>query len=451
MISIGPIIAITRLAIRTAVRNRACLWMTAGIATVTVGLPFLLHGDGTAIGHMRVAVAYPLTIAFTFLVLGTLWLSAGLVSLEISGRQLQSVAVKPPRTIEIVLGKWLGILAINACLVLVTILGMLLSTAVLEHRYRRAPAERAAVRRQVLTARRILAPDASLELSREAEQLHARLSALGQIPQETKIEHVYRDLKARNAMVSPGDSLTWLFRMPEDVTGRAEAPLSLRYRFRCNALERTPVSGSWTLDAKDGAPVIIPMEGVLDGEHHQMLPHGLPPGADTIAVTFSHRGGPDAPILFFDPDMPVSLLTHESSFAANLFRADLAIFCFLATIAAVGLLMSTLFSFPVATFTAAAILFTLVLASSFSAGPTPHHHDHAEEAGAITKMAEPMLLAANRATAGITGNIPIHDVADGALYSWKQVRECILLLLVVIPALSGALASLVLARKELAA
>ena len=428
------------------------MWLLAATVGATFGLPFLLRGDGTAIGHMRMVLTYPIGVLFAVLLLGTLWLAAGLVALEISGRQLQSVAVKPVRAFDIWAGKWLGLLAINACLVAVAALGVLVSARIIAQQYAQDASSRTALQKQLFVGRRGIAPEVSPAVLDEAEQLHRALIAEGRISESVPIERFVQEAKAKQSIVAPGSTVSWKLALPVMRQTRKQPPkLSLQYHFRCDPTERTPVSGSWTLASEGCAPVQIAVQEVLDGIHHLMVPDTFRPNTEMVTVSFMQAATAGAPYLFFDAEAPVTLLVHESSFTMNLLRSMLALLCFLAAVAAIGLTMGTLFSFPVAVFAGAAILFALTLAAGFSEEPVGHSHGEATTPNIVTRIAESALLALKHTTAAVIDDIPIAAVGNGMLFSWRQTGACVFLLLLLLPAILGAVSALLLSQKELAA
>jgi len=434
------------------VRTRTFAWLLAAALGITGVLPFALRGDGTAIGHMRMVITYPATVFFAVLALGTLWLAAGLVSVELANRQLQSVAVKPVRAFHIWFGKWLGLLAVNACLVAVATLGLMLSVNTIARGYTDDPDSRAALRDQVLVGRRAVVAMSPPGLLDEAEQQRMALIAEGRIPESVPVDRFLQERKATRSIVSPGATGSWDIQLSRHHRERRSGqPLSLRYHFRCNPTERTPISGVWSLTAQGCNPVHIPINGVVDGIHHLVIPDKFRPSGETVTVSFSREATTDGPYLLFDTDAPVALLVHESGFTMNLIRSMLAVFCFIAAVAATGLMMGTLFSFPVALFSGGAVLFAIMLAASFSAEPVGHHHGEAPTPGLITRTAEPALLAIKHATADVISNIPLGALGNGMLFSWQQTGMCILLLLLAVPLILGSVSSLLLSQKELAA
>jgi len=448
--AISPVLAIARLTMRNAVRNGSCAGLLVSLIGITVGVPMLLQGDGTLLGQMRLVLSYPTAIAFAVLLIGTVWMSAGLIALDISGKQLQAVAVKPVRAFDILFGKWLGLMALDTGLAVVTALGLLLTVALTTRHI--SPTQLTELRQRVLVGRRTVLPTPVAGLRREAERLRQDLIARGRIEAATPLSRIYQDLKTQRAMVRPGKSLSWTLALPPALREtRHHQPLSLQFQFRCNALERTPISGVWTVTSEGGEPLRLTVRDCLDGTHHLMLPASFQPAGERLSVAFSLDATDEAPSVFFDPDTPVALLIHESSFTMNLVRTMLAILSVLAVVAALGLTMSTLFSLPVAVFATGAILYAVALANGFTEEPVEDDHGMAQSPGWITKAAEPLLIAIKHATRNIVESIPIAGLADGILFSWPQAVACLLVFLLLIPLALLALSALMLSQKELAA
>src|SRR6476620_3460986 len=108
--------AIAALTWKAAFRFRL-FWVLAGLLLGSVVvLPLILKDDQTARGFIQLLLTYNLTIITTLLGFSTLWLACGTLARDIEECQMQMVAVKPIARWQIWLGKWLGILAVNAFL-----------------------------------------------------------------------------------------------------------------------------------------------------------------------------------------------------------------------------------------------------------------------------------------------------------------------------------------------
>src|SRR5512140_2688197 len=109
-----PLFAIACLTWKAAFRFRLFLVVAALLLASVVGLPLLIKDDGTARGFTQILLTYTLTTISALLGLSTLWLSCGTLARDIEDCQMQMVAVKPIARWQIWLGKWLGIVTLDA-------------------------------------------------------------------------------------------------------------------------------------------------------------------------------------------------------------------------------------------------------------------------------------------------------------------------------------------------
>ena len=110
------ILAIAGLTWKAAFRFRLFLVIAGLLLAAVVGLPLLLKDDGTARGFTQILITYTLSVITALLGLSTLWLSCGTLARDIEECQIQVVATKPVARWQIWLGKWLGILSLDAVL-----------------------------------------------------------------------------------------------------------------------------------------------------------------------------------------------------------------------------------------------------------------------------------------------------------------------------------------------
>src|SRR5512140_678895 len=111
-----PLLAIAWLTWKAAFRFRLFLVVAALLLGSVVGLPVLIKDDGTARGFTQILLTYTLSTITALLGLSTLWLACGTLARDIEECQMQMVAVKPIARWQIWLGKWLGIMSLNAAL-----------------------------------------------------------------------------------------------------------------------------------------------------------------------------------------------------------------------------------------------------------------------------------------------------------------------------------------------
>src|SRR2546427_11249879 len=143
--------AIAWLTWKAAFRFRLFLVVAVLLLASVVGLPLLIKTDGTARGFTQILLTYTLTTISALLGLSTLWLACGTLARDIEDCQMQMVAVKPIARWQIWLGKWLGLMSLNAALLAVSGASVY---ALLQWRATRLPAaEQTILRNEVLVAR----------------------------------------------------------------------------------------------------------------------------------------------------------------------------------------------------------------------------------------------------------------------------------------------------------
>src|ERR1022692_2581970 len=110
------LLAIAWLTWKAALRFRLFLVIAVLLIASVIGLPILIKDDGTARGFTQILLTYTLSTITALLGLSTLWLSCGTLARDIEECQMQVVATKPIARWQIWLGKWLGIVSLNAVL-----------------------------------------------------------------------------------------------------------------------------------------------------------------------------------------------------------------------------------------------------------------------------------------------------------------------------------------------
>ena len=108
------LLAIAWLTWKAALRFRLFLVIAVLLLAAVVGLPLLIEDDGTARGFTQILLTYTLSVITALLGLSTLWLACGTLARDIEECQMQVVATKPIARWQIWLGKWLGIVSLNA-------------------------------------------------------------------------------------------------------------------------------------------------------------------------------------------------------------------------------------------------------------------------------------------------------------------------------------------------
>src|SRR5579862_9056163 len=148
--------AIISLTWKAAFRYRL-FWVIAFLLVgAVVGLPILVKDDGTAEGFAQILITYTLGAVSGLLGMCTLWLACGTLARDVEECQIQMVVVKPISRWQVWLGKWFGILAVNAILLLLSASAVFL---LLQWRAQKLPPqEQAILHNEILVARGSIKP-----------------------------------------------------------------------------------------------------------------------------------------------------------------------------------------------------------------------------------------------------------------------------------------------------
>lgn len=443
------ILAISVLTLRESLRSGAAAALFGLTLAIAGWLALTIQGDGTLAGQIRVFIRYAAGATTAILGLATLWLAAGRIASEIDDRTMQTLAVKPVHAIEVWLGKWLGMVILNAAFLAVA--GTVIACGaflVLHYSGDYDAAKRDDARRHSLVCRTPLAPIS------DRHQAHAATSEdHDREPADEGSPHA----QVARQVVPPGGSRVWTFELPPGASG----PLWVQFTFDYGSSDRIPMSGSWSLSSY-GATNAFWSAAVsnLAAGRHSMEVRAATPISGKLTLRFSAAPAPETGVVVFRQESGAILLEGESSTASHLFRALLIALLKLSLLAAAGLTSSALFSTPVATFVATSLAIMTICIQYFLSVPdaekTAHScgHDHGSEAAAAVAWYEAAADSVTRAAAVVVQ--PIHSmdglalVADGLEVPWSLVGRAAFVLLGGYVLILGAIGAIALRRRELA-
>jgi hypothetical protein len=356
--------AIAGLTWKAALRFRLFLVIAVLLLLAVVGLPILIKDDGTARGFTQILLTYTLGAITALLGISTLWLSCGTLARDIEECQMQVVATKPIARWQIWLGKWLGILSLNAVLL---VLSGACVYGLLQWRATKLPAqEQATLHKQVLVARGSAKPDdVQAEIEKDAHDiLEDRLkhSPVTQADLPEVQKQIVEQVKAGYQLAPPGYTKTWQIKLGWRAKSLKTEPLQLRIKF--NAAQKS-ASGTFVAFWQVGTPPKTkfwrsePMSLAPDTFHEFEIPPDLFDENGVLTISFANVNDT---ALLFPLDDGMEVLYREGGFGMNFARGLGIIFCWMALLAAVGLASASFLSFPVAAFLSLAIL-TVALSS----------------------------------------------------------------------------------------
>jgi hypothetical protein len=450
--------AITWLTWKAAFRFKLFLVVAVLLLASVVGLPLLIKDDGTARGFTQILLTYTLSTVSGLLGLSTVWLACGTLARDIEECQMQVVATKPIARWQIWLGKWIGIMSLNAALLSlsgVSIYGLL------QWRASRLPLEEQRVlRNEVLVARGSAKPprvDKEIDAATE-EVLKERLkkTRVDRADLNEVRKQIREQVKADQQLVPPGYTRRWLIDLGLAKNYLRDRPLYLRIKFNsANKSSSGTFGGQWAVGVprKTALWTSDVMSLAPDTFHEFAIDPNLFEENGTLTVQF-YNGNDIA--LLFPLDEGIEVLYREGGFGLNFIRGLGIIFCWMTLLAALGLAAASFMSFPVAAFCSMGVL-TLVFASGTMANAVSQGtiaNYNAEKGTQGSSPADVVVIPTFRAVLKVVSLAkdfsPIDSLSAGRSVTWEQLG---LAFVQVIGLLGGGLAVFgifVFTRRELA-
>ena len=452
------ILAIAWLTWKAAFRFKLFLVIAVLLLAAVVGLPLLIKDDGTARGFTQIILTYTLSAITALLGLSTLWLACGTLARDIEECQIQVVATKPIARWQIWLGKWLGIMSLNAALLALTgscVFGLL------QWRAGKLPAaEQQILREQVLVAR-----GSAKEANNEAEITSETERILQERLQSSPVEKVdvpevrkqiRERVKADFQLVPPSYQRVWQIDLGFAKNYLRGKPLQLRVKF--NSAQKSP-SGTFVAMWQVGVPEKTqfwrsePMSLAPDTFHEFEIPPDLFDAAGVLTITFAN---PNNTALLFPLDDGMEVLYPEGGFALNFARGLGIIFCWMALLAALGLMAASFLSFPVATFFALAMLVVGLsgdtLAESVDSGSVAAGNEETGQAG--HSAADMVLIPAFKGVLAVISLVknfsPIDAMSSGRSITWGELGAAFAQIVLLLGGVLGIIGVILFNRRELA-
>jgi hypothetical protein len=452
------LLAIAWLTWKAAFRFRLFLVIAVLLLAAVVGLPILIKDDGTARGFTQILLTYTLSVITALLGLSTLWLACGTLARDIEECQIQIVATKPIARWQIWLGKWLGIMSLNAALLALSGAGVY---GLLQWRAAKLPvAEQTVLREQVLVARgSAKQPNNEAVIEAETEQiLQARLK--NSPVDKADVPEVRRQIRelvrADFQLVPPGYSREWQIDLGFAKNFLHDKPLQLRVKF--NSAQKSP-SGTfvalWQVGVPGKTPYqrLEPMSLAPDTFHEFQIPANLFDDQGVLTIDFVN---PNDTSLLFPLADGIEVLYPEGGFALNFARGLGIIFCWMALLAALGLMAASFLTFPVAAFFSLAVVVMVLssgtLAEAVDAGTVVGGNGETGVMG--HSLLDMVLIPLFKAFLTVINLVkvfsPVDALSSGRSISWTELGTAFGQIVLLLGGVIGVIGILLFNRRELA-
>jgi hypothetical protein len=450
------LLAISWLTWKAALRFRL-FWVLAGLlVAAVVVLPLILKDDGTARGFTQILLTYTLGSIVAILGLATLWLSCGTLARDIEENQMQLVAVKPIARWQVWLGKWVGIVSLNA--VLLALAGACV-LVLLEWRARGLPpAQQKILRNEVLVARGSMKeepPDLEPIVDRIFQQ-RIKEVPVPQTSYPAVRNEILEQVKSQFQVVRPNVARFWEIDLGLRRFTLKDEPLYARLKFHAAS---TNALGTYLVRIVVGATNAPQLQQISDRSlaadtfHEIEIPANAWDSRGIVRVEVRNY---DQVALLFPLEDGFELLFRESGFVQNFVRGLLIILCWLGLLASLGLAAASFLSFPVAAFFSASLLVvgfsTGTLAGAVEAGSIGGVN---EETGEVGKSPlDLVLIPVFKGLLAIFGMVQKHSPVDalstGRSIPWGDVAIAFGQVVVFLGGLIALIGIAVFTRRELA-
>jgi hypothetical protein len=452
------LLAIAWVTWKAAFRFRLFLVLAVLLLAAVIGLPILIQDDGTARGFTQILLTYTLSVITGLLGLSTLWLACGTLARDIEECQMQVLATKPIARWQIWLGKWLGIMTLNAALLAISGASVY---GLLQWRAGKLPAdEQKVLRSEVMVAR-----GSAGQKVDEAAIDEATDKLLQERLKNSPVENAYlpevrrqirEQVKGELQLVPPNAVREWQIDLGHPRTYFQDQPLQLRIKFNSAPGSTTATfMGAWQVGDETTTNFwrSEAMSMSPDTFHEFAIPPNLCDANGRLTIFFLN---PTTSALLFPLEDGITVLYPEGSFGLNFVRGLGIILCWLALLTALGLTSASFLSFPVAAFFSFALL--LVGLSSGTLSDAVDNGTVAagnEETGVMGHSAFDMFLIP--AFKGLVTVInlaksfsPIDSLSTGHSISWTELGSAFVQIVLLLGGLIGLVGIFLFNRRELA-
>lgn len=423
-----------------SLRSRALPASILAACLIVAGIWRATRPDAIDGGDSSSFVFYATLCLQAFVFISALASGAAAISGETRAKTLQLARVKPIAMWQLLLGRWLGLLAGHGLLLALTFSLICLLMP--------APRGGAECSEKVL-------PDFP-PLAKQVDEIVHQAEIDGETD-PVKLREIRRDAFARlpYAMVSinPGESLRFAFslRHPLSECDRIAA----RIAFSSDAYSAIPLRASCTLEdgaGRIGKPALI--ENISARRLELPLDCSGFAGANSLGLVLRSESPAGSMPLMIQPRQAVALLIPTCGMRENFARAFLCTMPVVALVLAAGLALGSLFSLPVAVFCAVCAMLSIFVADYSASDPDfQDFRTESAKAGFFNHVSGVLSVATVKTLGFIartaTAPAPAAKLSERELVTSSEIASSICWNGVAIPLVMLSLAGLALGRKEL--
>lgn len=240
-----------------------CLRMKIAVAfLVLLGvllavLPFMIKGDGTLAGSIRTFLSYSVSATGMLLSLVTVLATARVITSDVEDKQIYLLAVKPIARWQYIVGRWIGVLLLDALLLAMAAGGIYGVAKSMQNREAQDAMDRRAIETEIFAARREVNPE-PFDVERQVAARVRELQRAGQYEltvqeyqakanspraeaEDAVLAEITKNELAKRETAGPGKGIVWTFHglklkdTVTDASGTVQAEARKQRMFRISA------------------------------------------------------------------------------------------------------------------------------------------------------------------------------------------------------------------------
>lgn len=327
---------------------------------------FITTGDGTMKGRLQTFVSYGLSLTSLLLCLLTIIISTYTITNDLKQKHLYTILTKPIRRWQFILGKFFGIIILDAILLFI-FSAIIYSITIYTPRFLDAdPNTIAQLKNEFYTARASLTPP-QVDVSKEVDEHYNRLHNTGQLPPGMSRNEILTQLTNQKKLAKrasgPGQQLLWEFENVKPIG--TDQYLFIRFKYDVS-VNPPDLQAYGRFDVGDirqikfgniETPIYrFDRKDVIRTFHEIQVPADAIAKDGYLAIRFLNVPLNDTVIIFPIED-GLEVLYKAGTFTANFIKAILLIFLRLIFLIALGIFAASFLSFPVAIMLSLVIFF----------------------------------------------------------------------------------------------
>jgi len=414
--------------IKQALRIKVAVVFTILLFVLLPVLGFTATGDETLKGRLQTFVSYALSLMSFLLCLLTIIISIYSVTSDIEQRQIYTVITKPIRRFQFIMGKLLGVIALDVILLVLFSAIIYTITIYMPKFIKASEGELIEANNEFFTARASLTVpevDVTEEVAKKYTELDRRRELPADVPREEIITQLTQQAQLAKRAAGVGQFLLWEF---ENVEPLDE---SIFIRFKYDVSVNPPDSQVWgrwfagdyqyfKYGTQSKTPIYDEIHKHSVRDFHEIeIPVEVVPEHGHLAVAFRNEPLNSVAIIF--PPDGLEVLYKADSFGGNFVRAVLLILFRLIFLACLGVLAATFLSFPVAILFCFVIFFT----ASFSGFVLESFDFLGENIGLVYSYSIKWLI---QLLPQFDKFNPTKFLVPARLISWSLLAKCALLM-----------------------